>query len=343
MTPAVTWLLPVKNGMPFLRETLASIKSQVYRDWQVLAWDNGSTDETVEELRRWIPARLPGRIVIDRPLGLGASLAEMVDLCKTEFCARIDADDVNLPLRLQEQIAFLRNHPDVAVVGSQVIRIDEAGREHGQFHQLPSRHDDIVHRMLYAWVMWHPTVVFRRQAVMTVGNYRDFSPLIEDYDLWMRLAVRNQLANLDGCLVNYRVREEGATEQAIKQGVLTPALLNCFATNAPALFGCSEQEAIRLRSRNSRFLLPLLLRIARHLCRHGERTLRGRLRTESLGMAVARLVSDRDPMTKLFFACWNPWFRHARRRKPSDTGLWRSPAQRWCPKASERNETEERR
>jgi glycosyltransferase involved in cell wall biosynthesis len=61
--PLVTWLMPTLNGMPYVRETLASITGQTYRNHLILAWDNGSTDGTLEELRRWIPAHLPGRIV----------------------------------------------------------------------------------------------------------------------------------------------------------------------------------------------------------------------------------------------------------------------------------------
>src|SRR5438552_5677499 len=103
----VTWLMPVKNGMPYLSETLASIEAQTYRDWEILVWDNGSTDGTLDELRRWIPSRLPGRIIDNRPLSLGNSLAALVEAAGTELCARIDADDVNYPERLERQVAFL--------------------------------------------------------------------------------------------------------------------------------------------------------------------------------------------------------------------------------------------
>ena len=87
MSLRVTWLLPIKDGMPFLPETLASIEAQTYQDWEVLAWDNGSTDGTIQELKRWIPSRLPGRVVTDCPLGLGLSLAQMVLRADTELCA----------------------------------------------------------------------------------------------------------------------------------------------------------------------------------------------------------------------------------------------------------------
>lgn len=290
MPASVTWLLPVKNGMPYLPETLVSIAAQTCSDYQVLAWDNGSTDGSIEELRSWIPSRLPGQVVVDRPAGLGASLAMMVEASETEFCARIDADDVNVPSRLEIQLAFLRNNPEVAAVGSQVIMIDEMGREHGQYHVLPLKHGDIVQRMLHAWVMWHPTVLFRRQAVLQVGNYRNWDPLIEDYDLWMRLAVKHKLANIDACLVRYRVMDTGATFLAIRKGLLEKAIQKCFVMNAPHLFGCSEAEAVRLRTDRTPAITPLLMRIARYLCQTQGGKLEDRLRSESWKTVVRELT-----------------------------------------------------
>ena len=109
----VTWLLPVLNAMPHLRDTLASMADQSWHLHHVIAWDNGSSDGSVEELRRWIPHRLPGRIVTDRPAGLGASLAAMVELADTELCARIDSDDVNEPDRLRAQVELMTGRPEV--------------------------------------------------------------------------------------------------------------------------------------------------------------------------------------------------------------------------------------
>ena len=214
----------------------------------------------------------------------------MVEMSETEFCARIDADDVNVPSRLEIQLKFLRNNPEVSAVGSQVMRIDEAGREYGQHYALPLKHGDIVQRMLHAWVMWHPTVLFRRQAVLEVGNYRNWEPLIEDYDLWMRLVVKHKLANIDACLVKYRVRDSGATQLASRKGTLEEAIQTCFVMNAPHLFGCSEAEAARLRTDRTRAITPLLMRIARHLCQTQGGKLEDRLRSESWKTAVRELT-----------------------------------------------------
>jgi len=173
MRDLVTWLLPVKDGMPYLPEMLASIASQTYCNWKILAWDNGSTDGTVEELHRWIPSRLPGKVVTGHPLSLGNCLAKMVQQCEAEFCARIDADDINLPECLITQIDFLHQHPEIAVVGTQVCRIDEHITNYGLWRPYPLHHSDIVHFLMKDCVLWHPSVLFRRSKVLEVGNYRD--------------------------------------------------------------------------------------------------------------------------------------------------------------------------
>lgn len=270
MNKSVTWLLPIKNGMPYLTETLASIESQTYPHWQILAWDNGSTDGTVEELHRWIPARLPGTVVTDRPLSLGNCLAAMVQHSTTEFCARIDADDINLPNRLEKQVEFLQQHPEIAVVGSQVNRIDEHGVDQGLWLQKPLHPNDIVHFLMRDCVLWHPSVMFRRSKVLEVGNYRDVfidgvrSPT-EDYDLWLRMACHYQLANLDVPLLQYRVHHTSITQSSATQYPKSKAADTCFCYNAPALYGCSVEDARLLREWRHPNPKQILIQIAEHL------------------------------------------------------------------------------
>ena len=138
MEDRVTWLIPVLNGMPYLPETLASIEAQTYKNWEVLVWDNGSTDGTLEELAKWIPDRLPGKIFTGEPHGVGGSLKRLVEECQTEFCARIDADDINFPERLEKQVAFLQAHPEVAILGSQMKYIDGNGNIQKPLYHVPT-------------------------------------------------------------------------------------------------------------------------------------------------------------------------------------------------------------
>lgn len=242
----VTWLIPVRNGGRYLEATLASIVAQTYPLHQVLVWDNGSTDGTLDILHRWIGARLPGRVISDQPLGLGASLARLVELADTELCARIDADDINLPHRLEQQVAFMREHPNVALLGTQVHVIDEHGHSAEQQWSHPCEDAEIRWRMRVASSMMHPTVMFRRSAILSVGNYRDIKPG-QDYDLWLRVAAKHRVANLPDQLVQYRKHEDTVSHQSQVRGYVTNRQL--VERYVAELFpGIAQADALRLHS-----------------------------------------------------------------------------------------------
>jgi glycosyltransferase involved in cell wall biosynthesis len=298
MSAPITWLLAVKNGMPFLPETLDSLEKQTLAGARIIAWDNGSTDGTVEELKRWIPSRIPGRVVVDQPLGLGASLARMVELSDTEFCARIDADDVCLPDRLEVQAAFLRKNAGISVVGSQVLKMDEDGKDLGPHVRLPCGSDGIQHRMLSGHVLWHPSVLFRRDHVLADGNYRDLQP-VEDFDLWMRMASHRKLANLEADLLRYRIRAGSITMTSLRANTLETALSESYGRNAPAVFGIEPELARKLRRAEIPYAWPVLHRILRHLVSvHGGSVLQ-RSRSHSFQNAAAPLVHPQDVRTRV--------------------------------------------
>ena len=238
----ITWLIPIKNGMPYLPRMLASIERQTYRDFQVIAWDNGSTDGTVDVLRQWIPRRLPGWVVADRPLPFGSSLAAMVELATTELCVRIDADDINEPQRLATQLRFLAGHPEVAVLGGAMRHIDTHDR------LLPDRPSPVLDdaeirwRLRFCNALNHPTVIFRRSAVLAAGNYRDALPA-EDYELWLRMALKYRMANVPEPVVRYRVH--GASLCAIHQDRIETIRGTIRQQHAAALLPGLDDESRR--------------------------------------------------------------------------------------------------
>jgi len=288
----VTWLLPVKDASAYLTQTLASLASQTFKDFAVLAWDNGSIDGTPELLSSWIPSRLPGRIVTDRPMGLGASLAAMVRECETEFCARIDGDDIAHPERLLRQVQFLDTHAEVGCVGSQVIHIDECGSETGSIEDLPIEHWRIVLRLLTRWAMWHPTVVFRRELALAAGNYQDEQP-VEDYSLWLRMGAITGLANLPDRLLHYRVHPSSITSQAKARQSLREAITRCVATNGPVLYGSTSSQITSLLTTPRWSHLIKLFSVARHLSQRTDISLPRILSSEEFADAVSRCCSGR--------------------------------------------------
>lgn len=213
MNSPVTWLMAVRNGMPYLPLTLESIAAQTYQDFKILVWDNGSTDGTLDALRAWIPQRIPGKVMEGRPLRLGPSLAALVEMADTELCARIDADDINLPERLREQVSFLEANPEVGIVGSHVRVIDENGKE-GDKYTFALDDAEIRWKTIWKNQISHPAVMFRRSVILAVGNYRDCE-LSEDANLWMRAGRKTQIRNIDRILVNYRRSSRSLTGQMV--------------------------------------------------------------------------------------------------------------------------------
>lgn len=241
LTKKVTWIIPVLNAAPYLEECLESIYKQTYQDFEVLAWDNGSTDNSVTILKKWIPDLMPGRVITDQPLPLNECLSAMVEMSSTPLCARMDGDDICELDRLEKQVAFLESNPDVVAVGSQVRKLSSDGTIGDIHFELPLTHEAIVLRLIRLWSMWHPSVIFRRDAVIKAGNYSDQKP-VEDYGLWMRLANNGRLANLPESLLKYRVHEKSITSNFIADGSIQDLTSECILRYGDLLYGCDQND-----------------------------------------------------------------------------------------------------
>jgi glycosyltransferase involved in cell wall biosynthesis len=264
MVSNLSVLMPVLNGMPYLLETLESLRRQTFRNFELLVWDNGSTDGTLELLEEWIPSQLPGRIFRDDPRRLGDSLAELVLASQTDLCARMDADDISHPRRFEVQVEYMATNPKIDVLGSQLALIDPDGKDLGQFFTYPLTHIDIVCRMLSSNPIGHPSVVFRRSSVIEAGNYNRES-LLEDYDLWLRMAPRFIFRNLPEALMDYRLQNESYTRKAERAGLLTERIHSTLANNAELVFGLSKSEVEQLVKRQIQNSFLVSKTILKHL------------------------------------------------------------------------------
>ena len=204
----VTVLLPVRNGVRWLSACLESLNSQTYGAFEILMVDDLSSDGSLEVAREVAGDRL--RIVRGSGRGLARALALGVEAADTSLIVRMDADDLAHPERLKNQVKFLLQTPDAVMVGSNVNVIDERGKYLTTSH-LPLRDSGIRMRMLVGNPFAHSSVAFRREAVLSVGNYwsPDEKPFPEDLHLWRRLIRLGSVANLREPLINYRVNTDG--------------------------------------------------------------------------------------------------------------------------------------
>ncbi len=211
--PAISVLLPFHNAAATLPACLASILRQTCTRFEVLAIDDGSHDDSGELVRRGAQAdpriRLlrPGRVGLVTALNLGLAQA------RAPVIARMDADDLMHPERLQAQYAFLCAHPDLALVASQValfpahqIRAGYQAYVRWQNHCLEPA--EIAANIYVESPVAHPSVMFRRGVVEELGGYRD-GPFPEDYELWLRLhQAGHRMAKLPRTLLWWRERTD---------------------------------------------------------------------------------------------------------------------------------------
>ncbi len=209
MRPALSILLPVRDGATTLPACLDSIRAQTWADFELLAIDDHSQDASVlllERAARQDPRvrllRNPGRGLVDA-LNLGLEQA------RGDLVARMDADDIMHPERLALQAEYLRRHPGVALAGARVKLFPEgivqAGyREYVRWQNGLLTPEQIAQDIYVEAPFAHPAVTFRRRAVIAAGGYRQ-GPFPEDYELWLRLHQRGErMAKLPQTLLYWR-------------------------------------------------------------------------------------------------------------------------------------------
>jgi glycosyltransferase involved in cell wall biosynthesis len=235
--------------MPYLTEALASLEAQTFKDFEVCLWDNGSTDGSVKEARRWIPERLAGKVVTGRSFPLHECLAAMVEDARTEFVARMDGDDVCLPTRLGKQVDFLNQNPDVAVLGAQCVPIDARGNQLHEPLHFPESFVGVLSKFMIGNAVLHPSVVFRKSSILEAGNYKLYEKPCEDLDLWLRVAASHKITSLPDQLLKYRLHESSVTGKAKQAQLLDNHVLNCLKRHTRNLFGIGPEDYARLRSK----------------------------------------------------------------------------------------------
>lgn len=198
---AVTVLMPVHNGALYLAEAVDSILRQTFADFELLVLDDGSTDDTPHILGACSDPRL-AVIRNEKNVGVIAALNRGLEVAKGEFVARMDADDVALPNRLQRQVDFLRASPRTGLCGTWFRTIGD-GRS--TTVRPPTAAEDVSAKLFYESPLAHPSVMFRR-ALFAVHRLRysgDY-PHAEDFELWTRVDHVTEIANLPEVLLQYR-------------------------------------------------------------------------------------------------------------------------------------------
>ncbi|MCB1753961.1 MAG: glycosyltransferase [Gammaproteobacteria bacterium] len=188
--PLVSVIMPVRNCGDWLAPAVDSILGQTVEDLELLIIDDHSFDGSVERLPQ--DPRL--RIFRHAGNGIVASLNAGLIRARGEFIARMDGDDISVPERLQRQLHFAKDNPDIAIVGGLVDIFSDDGdiqagnRAYQAWLNGLLTADDIERELFVESPLVHPSVLIRREVFKRIGLYRDLS-WPEDYDLWLRASL----------------------------------------------------------------------------------------------------------------------------------------------------------
>jgi glycosyltransferase involved in cell wall biosynthesis len=242
--PLVSVVLPVRNGARYVGPAVAGILTQTCADLELIVVDDGSTDASAD-LVRAAAAGDPRLHLISQPAcGVVAALNKACAQARGRYLARMDADDLALPQRLARQVAYLEEHPRVAVLGTRALMLRGAELT-GLILGGPCAPPAVAACLRHDNCLIHPTVMMRREVFVEAGGYRPLFTDAEDLDLWLRIVERHELANLPEPLLHYRLHDGQVSHAAIVQMAL--ARLGAYAVAESRRAGGAEPAVAQPR------------------------------------------------------------------------------------------------
>lgn len=222
LMPSVSVVIASFNHEQYLTKSLESVASQTVLPEQLIITDDGSADESVEQIRAWVDQNWPEAecLISNVNRGLPATLNKVVPSLQGDFAIVMSADDLMVPNRIELQLqAFAEGGAGVGMVYSDMTEIDEFGQPTGQrwfdldrMGPAPGS-GDLFGVMIRRACMAAPTVMVRRQLLQSVGPY-DESLVAEDYDMFLRLSRRATWMYIEEPLVNYRVLDSSLSRSS---------------------------------------------------------------------------------------------------------------------------------
>ena len=222
--PPVSIVMPVRNGLPFVEEALASIEAQTYGDFEIVVQDDGSTDATPDVLEAWTKRDARLRFAAGPGRGVAHAANEAMRRARGALLVRMDADDVCRPERVEQLVAFAAAHPDVGYFGSRTRYMPRATlgpgmrRYEGWLDGLLT-HEDIHASRFVEYPIPHPSTAVRREVVDAIGGYRQ-GPFPEDYDWFLRAAAAGvRFGKHPDVLLDWREGDHRSTKRDPRYGL----------------------------------------------------------------------------------------------------------------------------
>ena len=249
--PKVTVLMSVYNGGKYLREAIESILNQTFKDFEFLIINDGSTDRTAEILQSYDDPRIK-IINNEKNIGLTKSLNKGLKMARGEYIARMDADDISMPERLEKELTTITNDKEIGMVTSWIDEISQIVTHSDYSTRVRTTNfpEEIFYTLLFHNCIAHSTVLFNKELVLSLGGYDESYEQSQDYDLWIKLSRVSKIVKLREVLVRRRSHENTISRTNIQQKVNADKI---FLKNICKLLSedISPQILLQIRDNNA--------------------------------------------------------------------------------------------
>jgi glycosyltransferase involved in cell wall biosynthesis len=203
----VSVVMSCYNGAATITQAIESIVNQSFEHFELIIIDDGSTDQSKEIILQFCQKDQRIRLIENEVnIGLAASLNKGIQAAKSSFITRMDADDWAMPSRIEIQYQYMKDHQHIDILGTAMVQINKEGKEVGII-SLPENHKDIVQRIFKKPLVYHPTIMIKKEIYARYGYYDESLRWAEDADLWYRIYDRVQFHNLPDVLLRYSIKE----------------------------------------------------------------------------------------------------------------------------------------
>lgn len=251
--PMISVLIPIFNGERYLQESLESIKSQTFIDFEILLIDDGSTDGSMSILKKFAQHEKRVRVISKTNSGLTDTLNHGLLECRGNWIARMDQDDIASPKRLELQVNKFESDDALVLVGSDFATFDEQTQK-TKLYRVPPTHEQLVERLERLRGFFpHSSALIHAETIRRIGGYDPLALFNEDWDLWLRLSASGKIGSVTECLVTIRKHPQQMTANSgsiVPQGeAYISSTVHLFKNRPAGVFTVSNIDREELRAR----------------------------------------------------------------------------------------------
>lgn len=241
--PRVSVLMTVYNAGPYLSKSIESLIAQSFCDWELIAVEDGSSDDSAATLALYADDPRIRPFFLTSNIGRTPALRYAFSQARGEYIAVLDADDIACPERLRKQVDHLDSHRETVLLGTWADYIDAHDAVVGKCTP-PTDSAGLVRGMASENPILHSSAMYRAEVASEVGGYPEHRLYNQDYGLWLRLVARGSLAMLPECLTHIRVLASSMTRSRKQQVLVASDILQAMIDAGESLNLCEEGKRL---------------------------------------------------------------------------------------------------